>query len=55
MNRTNLLDLLGGLLTGEVPHGDVEYLTQLEDNIHMPNITAANLTQFMRNVRIFYT
>ena len=51
MTRESLLDLLGGLMRGGVPNSGEDYLTQLEDSIHIGNLTAANLTFFMRNVR----
>ena len=50
MTRESLLDLLGGLMRGGVPNSGEDYLTQLEDSIHIGNLTAANLTFFMRNM-----
>ncbi|XP_059352662.1 pickpocket protein 28-like [Daphnia carinata] len=50
MSRANVLDLLGGLMRGGVPDSGEDYLTQLEDSIHIGNLTSANLTFFMRNV-----
>ena len=52
MSRENLLDLLGGLMRGGVPDSGEDYITQLEDNIHLGDLTSANLTFFMRNVQI---
>lgn len=51
MTRANLLKLLAGHMRGDVPDDDEDYLTQLEDSIHIGNLTAANLTLFMRRVR----
>ena len=50
MSRENLLDLLGGLMRGGVPDSGEDYITQLEDSIHLGDLTSANLTFFMRNV-----
>ncbi|EFX85936.1 hypothetical protein DAPPUDRAFT_98455 [Daphnia pulex] len=50
MSRENLLDLLGGLMRGGVPDSGQDYITQLEDSIHLGDLTSANLTFFMRNV-----
>jgi hypothetical protein len=51
MSRENLLDLLGGLMRGGVPDSGEDYITQLEDSIHLGELTSANLTFFMRNVK----
>ncbi len=51
MSRENLLDLLGGLMRGGVPDSGEDYITQLEDSIHLGDLTSANLTFFMRNVK----
>ena len=55
MSRENLLDLLGGLMRGGVPDSGEDYITQLEDNIHIGDLTSANLTFFMRNVCAAHT
>lgn len=52
MSRENVLDLLGGLMRGGVPDSGEDYITQLEDSIHMGDLTSANLTLFMRNVML---
>lgn len=51
MTKEGLLKLLAGHLRGDVPDDNEEYLKQLEDSIHISNLTTANLTQFMRRVR----